>query len=439
MNKKHLYIIIMKCLILLIFILLSDSIFSQYVINKLPFCNKSNEFSPVLYNNDLIFSSNKNNIINYVLDKEDKLINLYYATEDNQGKWHISKSKVNKEFVNTSSAAISKNNLYYTRNIKHGENLGIFYTKGIFNRQISKPFPLNSNNYNIMHPTLNSKGDIMIYSSNKDGDYDLYMTKLDNGKWSEGINLGTNINTMYNEAFPFLYKDTILYYATNDPNYSKGGYDIVYSIYDEGKWSNFKSFPQLNTEADEFGLIFDNSGIVGYYNSNKDGSDDIYKILIPFKDSKCEEYKNEICYNLENNDKDTLVEYSWNTGDGEIVKGKNIRHCYDKVGIYFIKQIKTDKNNQSVEKEYYLKVEANQPNIIYPRIVNKNQDIYLQCLFGDLNYAIKYYWWDLGDNNIKFGKRISYKYSKKGEYTVKLLIIGYSDERMCYSFKIKVI
>lgn len=83
---------------------------------------------------------------------------------------------------------------------------------------------------------------IIVYSSIRNGGlggYDLYVTQCKNSHWSNPQNLGTTINSEYDERHPFLAKDgRTLYFASNSLK-SIGAYDIFISHYDDASmtWS----------------------------------------------------------------------------------------------------------------------------------------------------------------------------------------------------------
>jgi len=80
---------------------------------------------------------------------------------------------------------------------------------------------------------LINNGSYIIFSSNREGGFgglDLYIAKkLANGEWARPINLGSSINTQYDEDSPFLHPDgQTLYFSSNGHN-SMGGFDMFYS------------------------------------------------------------------------------------------------------------------------------------------------------------------------------------------------------------------
>jgi tetratricopeptide (TPR) repeat protein len=74
--------------------------------------------------------------------------------------------------------------------------------------------------------------DAVYFASRRPGGYgglDLYrMERLPNGQFGQPQNLGPEVNGPYDEICPFVAKDgRTVYYSTNDPEYSVGGFDVV--------------------------------------------------------------------------------------------------------------------------------------------------------------------------------------------------------------------
>ncbi|CAG0981101.1 Peptidoglycan-associated lipoprotein [Flavobacteriales bacterium] len=120
------------------------------------------------------------------------------------------------------------------------------------------------------------------------GGMDIYKSeRLSNGAWGEPINLGSVINTEYDEKSPFIHSDSYTLYFSSNGHIGMGGQDIYYSKIDENTMKFTKpvniGYP-INTEKDEHGFIVSTDGKRGYFASNIDGSSiDIYSFEIPEK------------------------------------------------------------------------------------------------------------------------------------------------------------
>jgi hypothetical protein len=133
-------------------------------------------------------------------------------------------------------------------------------------------------NYSTGHPAINPEGTIIYFSSNRPGGYggsDLYRSEYNNGKWSEPVNAGPQINTTGNELFPSLDMDGTLYFSS-DGHGGLGGLDIFKSsTRTYGDVVNL-GYP-INSHRDDFGMAFKTDTNKGYFSSNRNGQDRIFR------------------------------------------------------------------------------------------------------------------------------------------------------------------
>ncbi|MDR1583268.1 MAG: OmpA family protein [Prevotellaceae bacterium] len=138
------------------------------------------------------------------------------------------------------------------------------------------------------HPALSDDGLTMYFSSNifgGSGSSDLWKITRNNESdnvWNKPVNLGSRINTPGNEMFPFVRKDTLFFASNGHPGY--GGLDI-YKAYknNSGIWIIENLGKPINSEADDFGIIFENDNERGYFTSRRKGGrggDDIYSFQL---------------------------------------------------------------------------------------------------------------------------------------------------------------
>ncbi|MEO0788097.1 MAG: tetratricopeptide repeat protein [Bacteroidota bacterium] len=78
--------------------------------------------------------------------------------------------------------------------------------------------------------------DLIYFAGNRPGGYgglDLYrLSRNTDGSWGEAVNLGPDVNSPYDEICPFLAIDgQTLYFSSNNPRFSMGGFDVLRSIY----------------------------------------------------------------------------------------------------------------------------------------------------------------------------------------------------------------
>lgn len=145
--------------------------------------------------------------------------------------------------------------------------------------------PFNSDDYAVGHPALCKGRDgtpdqLLFFVSNMPGGIggtDLYVSRWVNNRWSEAMNLGPTINTKGNELFPFADENGNLYFST-DGRRGLGGLDIFYAAMDGPTVRAVEAIDApINTNADDYGLITDGTRHSGYFSSNRNGSDDIFR------------------------------------------------------------------------------------------------------------------------------------------------------------------
>lgn len=101
-------------------------------------------------------------------------------------------------------------------------------------------------------------------------------------EWSPAVNLGPTINTPYDEEGVFMHPDGKTLYFSSKGHNSIGGYDVFYSILNNGQWSEPENMGiPINTPGDEAYFQMSTDGRVAYYSSYRKegfGEKDIYRI-----------------------------------------------------------------------------------------------------------------------------------------------------------------
>ncbi len=136
---------------------------------------------------------------------------------------------------------------------------------------------------------FSSDGESLYFTSNRKGTYgglDIFVSyRLADGSWGPPANLGTTINTPYNEESPYLSEDGKTLYFSSYGHYNMGGYDIFYARKDEdGAWGTPVNlgYP-INTTDNDLHFQPFNEGHEAYYSvySPKGiGRHDIYHLQI---------------------------------------------------------------------------------------------------------------------------------------------------------------
>ena len=139
-----------------------------------------------------------------------------------------------------------------------------------------------TNKYSNLHPSINSKSNRLYFSSNRPGGYggmDIYYVDVFGDKFTEPTNLGPDINSEYNESFPYSYNDSILFYSSDKAD--KGGkFDIyIATKVVSNRWSTDVLKENVNSKSDDFSFGINQKLKIGFLSSDRKdgmGEDDIY-------------------------------------------------------------------------------------------------------------------------------------------------------------------
>ncbi len=140
----------------------------------------------------------------------------------------------------------------------------------------------NNIRFSTAHPTLTRDGQKIFFSSNRPGGFggmDLWYCERRDGGWSEPVHLDSTVNSPYNDVFGFLYRDSILFFASDRPaNGQDAGLDIYLSA-PVGSPA-IRLDPPINSDYDDFGIWVLPDGKKGFFSSNRPGGaggDDLYR------------------------------------------------------------------------------------------------------------------------------------------------------------------
>ena len=272
----------------------------RYQLEEFPYNSRYLEFAPSFYGEELLFSSDRDtgNLARYRHSWNARdFMDIYAARTDSTGETVIRKL----EGVNTrwheSTSALSPDGqtLYFTRNnFKDGKiatdeeglvRLKVYRARlkdGVWGQEEELPF--NSDDYSVAHPAISPDGKTLYFASNMPGSLgmsDIFKVSiLENGGFGTPENLGSKINTLGRETFPFVSSDNILYFAS-DGLPGLGGLDVFAVKLEQlpfrGKVLNVGT--PVNSPLDDFTYIVKDQTNEGFFASNREGGrggDDIY-------------------------------------------------------------------------------------------------------------------------------------------------------------------
>ncbi|NHM07458.1 OmpA family protein [Flavobacterium sp. CYK-4] len=269
-----------------------------YEVKTGSFNSDKSDFGALLNNNQLYFTSSRNNSRkDYGWNKE-PFLDLYQAdfnadqtianvrniTELNS-KYHDGPATLSADGNTMYFASDSFRESSFEKDSKNKLKLGrnnLFVTTksgGSWGKPVSLPF--NSSEYSTSNPSLSRDGKTLYFSSNMPGSLggvDIWKVAVNaDGSYGKPENLGAKINTEGNESFPFIADDnTTLFYASSGKP-GLGGLDIFQADLSKGSEAVNLGKP-INTEKDDFAFTFDKSQNIGFLSSNRDGNDDIFEV-----------------------------------------------------------------------------------------------------------------------------------------------------------------
>lgn len=300
------------------------------------------EYSPAFYKDGIVFITTKFESLKYKITDtriDKNIMSIYRAGRDMQGSlrtpepfaWEL----VSQYHEGPLTFDITGEKIFFTRNDTDAKSKGkkkstrklkIYSAMNMGHKWVNvELLPFNVDDYNSAHPAISVEGDMMYFSSDREGGYggmDLYVVlKDENGDWGEPINLGANVNTEQNEVFPFVHADGTLYFSSNG-HAGLGKLDIYYTTSDEESWSEPINLGNpFNSDSDDFGIIVDRDNKNGYFSSNRSGGqggDDIYNFhvitdQIAGINSKKSKKKKDVVINVKD-------------ADGNIIEGAEIKY-----------------------------------------------------------------------------------------------------------------
>lgn len=421
--------------------------------------DKYDEFSPVMIGNRIVFCSNQQDglFITY-MNKERKGLFKIFSVQLNDSTSH-SKPEMFSRNLNTPyndgpiAFDTSGRKAIYSRNIDietktkdllgHNDNLGLFSTELIDGRWTNiKPFKYNDELFSNTTPFLSPDGKYLYFASDKPGGFggsDLYRCEYIENSWSEPENLGKVINTSGNEVYPFINSSGELFFAS-DGHPGLGKKDIFMSKETFAGWiTPVHLDPPINSPDDDFSLITDNAFASGYFASDRNKSDDIFRFETKIPQLyNCDTLKeNQYCFQFWD-DKypgiDSLhVEYEWQFSDGAVLKGLSVEHCFPGSGKYWAKLNIVD-NTTSNTFFTQTSMEFDLKDFEQPYITSKDTSgVFEEIEFSGLKsylpgFHVDQYIWDFGDGDFMTGSDVSHSFKKDGVYNVKLGLTGNRDE-----------
>ena len=200
--------------------------------------------------------------------------NSIYMSQKVGGKWSPP-SEITSQLSNQRDISSSSLNYYGTQLFiyKLDNFVGNIYVSNYSDGSWSKILKLNNNintKYYESHASISKDGNMLFFVSNRDGGEggsDIYKSELQSDEtWGPAKNLGSSINTPFNEDTPFLTNNDSILFFSSEGHYTMGGYDIFKVKKKNDTWQKPENigYPINTTDDDLFFQPLGN-GTTAYY------------------------------------------------------------------------------------------------------------------------------------------------------------------------------
>lgn len=269
-----------------------------FKVEEADFNSGRSDFAPSFYNKQLVFTSARDTGL--LVERVHKWNNEYfldlYQVEIDGKSRKVKKfpAGVNTKHHESSSVFASDGlTMFFTKNNTADEKtisdergvtrLKIYRTDFVNGEwEVAKELPFCADSYSTAHPALSPDNQTLYFASDREGGFggsDLYAVAIkEDGTYGEPKNLGASINTEGKESFPFISNNNILYFAS-DGHPGLGGLDVFAIPLEAENVTAFNLGTDINSTADDFSYIINDSLLQGYFASNRSGIDNIYKVF----------------------------------------------------------------------------------------------------------------------------------------------------------------
>jgi peptidoglycan-associated lipoprotein len=246
-------------------------------------------------------------------------MDLFSSTQDKKGRWSTPEpvtGAVNTAANEGTVAFDAKyKTMYFTRCVTEGTSnfaCDIYRSQNLGGRMgpaevVAIVDRAQDDSSQVGHPAFSSDNAYLLFASDMPGGFggkDIWYVAYDAKKDAFGtpVNLGSTVNTEFDEMFPRTRFDGTLYFASAGWG-GMGGLDICEAAPIAGQTMKFEQaipmkYP-MNSTADDFGIVFKeglNEGLLTSSRPGGRGRDDIYSFRLP---------EQEFCYRANVYDYDT--------------------------------------------------------------------------------------------------------------------------------------
>jgi len=202
------------------------------------------------------------------------LVNVIYFSKKIRGRWQppveITSQLAAGEDCSTSALNSDGTELFLYKNDNFDGNI---YSSKYVNESWTPIEKLNKNintKYYESHAAISADGRKLYFTSNREGGQgglDIYVSEIDaTGDWGIPVNLGSSVNTSYNEDNPFITRNDSLLYFCSEGHNSIGGFDNYRCLLQSSGWGTPENLGSpINTTDDDKFFQPVNNGMNAYY------------------------------------------------------------------------------------------------------------------------------------------------------------------------------
>ena len=176
--------------------------------------------------------------------------------------------------------------LYVYRGDKGGDLFESYFEKDRWGKPRKLPRALRSRGTQETSIVFTSDGNRAYFISDRPdgfGGKDIWTSgRNDRGRWSEPVNLGSTVNTEYDEESLYLAPDDVTLYFSSQGHNSMGGFDIFRTVFSNGRWTRPENlgYP-VNSPADDLFFVMGPDEKTAWFSTmriDNYGGSDIYQV-----------------------------------------------------------------------------------------------------------------------------------------------------------------